>query len=806
MNDYKQLAIQYLKMNRRRSIITVLGVTVAVALLYLILNMGWSGLLNYREVQREKQNYEIVLMTETSEQIEKIMKDEYVKSALAGEYYYFDYVNPKTYNNALYINTTNPYRMNFILDHLEDTYDVKGDIHEELAWTYLQGNDGNVGTVIILGVIFLTFIFTIFGVGIVRNSIQLSTLEQIKDYGNLRCIGASKGQLKKIIYMEGAVLELSGLVLGIFCSTILCMGIGHYLQWKAGFHFVPVVPLLIAFLGDLYFVMEENCKVITNMTPVSAIRGEYRIKKEKIKVRKKSIYGRLFGVEGDYAYKNIMRNPGRFHKTVWTLGIGIALFMMVMGCFGSVLTIEKDVEESYKYYQIFYEQPLTAYEKFEILQSKLPPSEILGNISQLEEVTEAKRIYSSMVYLPNGEEIYKKHTDEFLKETGSGKALTYWYDEAKKNEAEDKNYCYYESVTCYGYDKTDYERYQSVLTDGTLDVSENGIVLINGGEDIRIDSESLIGGEPIEVTYTGYKVGDTIEMIDMHKLRSMMNQELERLTEEYEKEKEKLEASIKEGKVENPDLELTDLKNRYFFRMAREKQAEYIKKLKEEKAYKMYTIEGIVSEDINRGEGYDIAFILPIDRYFDVTATDETMVTGMQYHVDKFPVKKFVRAVGEEWIDPSGYCKVSLYPMIMWLFDMVKGVNYAFILFVVFIMLMTAFNVINTTASNLHLRRKEFAQLRVIGVSQKGIMKMVMLEGVIETFVACLIGIILGTLLSWLTFHLLITMIFGLPFKFPLLAAILAFFASTLILCGSAYMSLRNAKQSMVNDLATGGD
>ena len=88
------------------------------------------------------------------------------------------------------------------------------------------------------------------------------------------------------------------------------------------------------------------------MTPVSAIRGEYRIRKEKLKVRMKSIFGKLFGVEGDYAYKSIMRNPGRFHKTVWALGIGIAAFIAISGIGSSLNKIIRDEQERYKYYHV----------------------------------------------------------------------------------------------------------------------------------------------------------------------------------------------------------------------------------------------------------------------------------------------------------------------------------------------------------------------------------------------------------------------------------------------------------------------
>lgn len=290
MEDYKKLSIRYLKLNKRRSIVTILGVTVAVMVLYILLNLGWSRLLKERKDLRETQDYEIVLFTETVEQIDQITQDNEVKSVSVGQYYYDDYDNPKIYENAIYINTKNPYRLNAVFVQICNTYGVEGKLNEQLAWTYMQGEEGSLTAVVILVILLISFIFAIFGVGIVRNSIQLSTLEQIKDYGNLRCIGASKRQLKTVVYIEGAVLEITGIVIGVLTGTIISMIIGHFLKWNAGFHFVPVVPITIAFLGDLFFAMEENCKVIVNMTPVSAIRGEYRIRKKEKNKNKKTEY------------------------------------------------------------------------------------------------------------------------------------------------------------------------------------------------------------------------------------------------------------------------------------------------------------------------------------------------------------------------------------------------------------------------------------------------------------------------------------------------------------------------------------
>ena len=803
MDNYRTLAVRYLKMNKRRSIVTVMGVAVAVMVLYMILNLGWSAVLHEREKIREENDYELVLFTENQNQIEQIMADDQVKDAFVGQYYDYDYFEPKTYPNALYINIKKPYHMERILEELCNTYGVGGKTNYELAIMYFQVGNGEPMVIILLVVPLISFIFAIFGVGIIRNSIQMSVLEQIKDYGNLRCVGASKGQLKTVVYIEGAILEIIGLLLGILIGTIGSVIVGHFVKWNAGFHFLPVIPIVIAFLGDLFFAMDENCKVIVNMTPVSAIRGEYRIRKEKMKARKQSIFGKILGIEGDYAYKSIMRNPGRFHKTVWALGIGIAMYIAISGIGSSLNYIIRDAQDMYKYFHVYYENMLEPTITADEIKSHLPSMEVLKQISDLEEVEEAKRIYSAEIILADVDSHYKYLTEEYKTQTVMGGMLAFKY-QALKDGIIKAGFSSLK-IPVYGYDEEDYARYQTALTDGTLDVSKNGIVLVNYGEAVKETSESAAEIEMMDVQYTDYKVGDTIDIVDMAKCRPIILEKMEELTAEYEAEKKRLsDLPDEDGSIAK---KLSALEGEYWD--ARGQAVEECRKqMVREGFYKTYTIEGIVNEDVNRGSflGEEPGFILPLEEYYALTGTDDSMVTGMQYHFNKFPVRKFGRIIPFEEEDFYLECSTSEYPSLMYAIQTVRYWLLGFLLFVIFIVMMTSFNIINTTAGNLHLRRKEFAQLRVLGISKKRLMNMVLLEGVITMVVANGLGIIIGGGLSFAIFRGIITTLFGYTYRFPFAAALFGVLISTGILCGSIYIPLKGMKQDMAADLASGGD
>ena len=61
-----------------------------------------------------------------------------------------------------------------------------------------------------------------------------------------------------------------------------------------------------------------------------------------------------------------------------------------------------------------------------------------------------------------------------------------------------------------------------------------------------------------------------------------------------------------------------------------------------------------------------------------------------------------------------------------------------------FIVVMNLLNMLNITFSNMYLRRQEFAQLRVLGMSENRLLYTVLLEGVITAIGAALIGLLFG--------------------------------------------------------------
>jgi ABC-type antimicrobial peptide transport system permease subunit len=292
----------------------------------------------------------------------------------------------------------------------------------------------------------------------------------------------------------------------------------------------------------------------------------------------------------------------------------------------------------------------------------------------------------------------------------------------------------------------------------------------------------------------------------MEQLHSRVAKRTKQLRADYVKEKQQLTAA-------GEDMDYND------YNKADELLREYLQKVKQveedcrqelilEGAYTTYTIEGIVDGDVNRMED-GIAFLLPLKQYYALTGTDASMSTGIQYHFSRVPVSKLEAILEMDIYTLMNHEEDYTISPYLYISQMLLQMKYAVvgvIAVIIFVTLMSSLNIINTTAGNLHLRRKEFAQLRVLGVSQKRLMKMVMLEGVISSIVANLLGIVMAVLLMKVFLEQILYLMLATTFPVPYKAAAIAVVGSTLILCGSVYLPIRNMNQDLAVDLAEGAD
>lgn len=692
-----------------------------------------------------------------------------------------------------------------IMEEMTTDYGVNAELNWNLSTWYLQDMDEGFAVILIV-VLLVAYIFAIFAVGVIRNTIQMFTLEQVKDYGILRCIGATKGQLSGIIYRMGAMLEIAGLLAGIVMGGIVSMILGFIFKISAGFHIIPMIPILITYLGDMYFVMRENAKLVTKMTPVSAVRGEYRIKKEKLRRHGGGLMGKIFGIEGAYARKSVLRNKGRFIKTVTAMVFSISAIVLICSCWGQLRKYWKSTDERYGDYQINLTSYSSSTTSLEEAQSTLPSVEVFRELSRNNSVEESKKVYGCKADLVDTDSYTGKITDEFRtkvtmghyygvymdKLNGTGEASDDKDPEVARSVAETM----VNSTDVIGCDDSDLNHLTKYLTAGTTELSENGILVVAGGsfnswdlEETEDTNDTLYDKTYHFDTYH-FELGDTVQLVDFALYQKECLKAKEKIDQEYEK--------LQETATEDGDSEGSTVGNGEDRTSVRQEYAEYKKikdKLIAEGHYKTYKVEGILDLGTQVfGETADRQIYMRQNDYFDLTGYGENDIAGMKYKVNLDSVS------ASSVTDMLSYIGDSLYGESMQLCVYLKSfVRYA-IAAVLFIFVLSSVNIVNTTAGNLHLRRKEFAQLRVIGMSRKRLLKTVMLEGVMTTVVANVLGFIIGIGLSYGVFMYL-NMVIEAGKSIAWWAFGVGLVASGLIICGSIWLGIRDLPVAMVEDL-----
>ena len=121
--------------------------------------------------------------------------------------------------------------------------------------------------------------------------------------------------------------------------------------------------------------------------------------------------------------------------------------------------------------------------------------------------------------------------------------------------------------------------------------------------------------------------------------------------------------------------------------------------------------------------------------------------------------------------------------------------------FIIVISLIGITNIFNTITTNMQLRRSEFATLKSIGMTTKEFSKMIRLESIFMTVKSLIVGIILGTGLSVLIYHYLASSDFS-GYKLPIIPIIISIVAVYLLITLLMKYSLRKInKQNIIETI-----
>ena len=779
--SYLYLAFRYLFHDRKRTIWTIAGVTLVATVMYTAMWFIFS-FLYYESSQR---NFHIVVDSTDPALIQTLSADPEIRKIEVGSVTYLPQLADPS-GDAISLEEWLFRPLLFLT--LRD-YNLKGSYSAELTETYHirtawvrdnpEEEQGMMYSLAYGLTALISFLASLPGVIMVRNAIQLSTMEQIRDYGNLRCIGGTKKQIRGILYLQG-ILEVSAGILSALLLSLILTGIAnpiiehmtmdspYYRDGEMIFRIRVDIPSLLyvtfAFFFDLYFLLNENLKRVYGMTPAEAISGKYRFISKKIRPRKAFFIRKLFGIEGEYAYKSMMRNPSRIWKNVGILSISVAFIASALMGLGGHFNALYLMERQFPYFQICIDPGDQASGYTKLFNDVYLENE-LNSKSSLEIYKGAAQSLQSSPFITDSAPLYQKrmiaservldHLDPSVREGSFLGAVL-------QNENHEKNFKLHHSWDIRGFREEEKEAYQKNLIEGTLDVSENGLVLINGayGESFydsnhRDERDPYFLYSPFLDHLTTFRIGDSIQIPDPDWIEK---QEILWITEEYNEER------LKERFLaENPDF--TDLESgraRFDFRAyERNLIADQFRIWYEEAIadgrYKTYRIEGILSGDpLFENMNTSPILLMPLDQYLTLTKEDEeTGIVALNYHVSS-PLLFGVQALGSVMKDNFSpypvFHDISIWACSIYtdsIYRWAEGMAEPILLFVVVLLILVAFlflafiNIRNATQNSIFLRKKELAQLYVIGCTNQTLGRMLRYEGVISGLISILFGSLL---------------------------------------------------------------
>ncbi len=182
---------------------------------------------------------------------------------------------------------------------------------------------------------------------LIFNSIGMSLTERMRYLGMLASVGATAKQKRFSIYYEGFVLGMIGIPLGLlfgYLGTKITLSVLGRKILEADMFVgaegirgsIPVVcePSVIAaivFFAALTILISTFVPAIraAKVMPIDALRQSNVVKVKAKSLRVNPIIRKIFGYEGELAYKNIKRNGVKGKVITATIAVSVILFLTI---------------------------------------------------------------------------------------------------------------------------------------------------------------------------------------------------------------------------------------------------------------------------------------------------------------------------------------------------------------------------------------------------------------------------------------------------------------------------------------------
>ena len=199
--------------------------------------------------------------------------------------------------------------------------------------------------IVVCGTLILGIV--LFSVVVIYNIFQVGIAQKVQEYGKIKALGATRKQMKQLIFREGILLAVPSIPLGLLFGFLIAKVSFNWLVEQGNLvssgiknHQVPLfslpVMLLCIFVSFLTvaLALRKPMKIVSRISPIEATR--YLENAETQKKGKRN--GRKNVTVFSMAMANVTGNPKRTIGTILTMGFSCVLFVIISNYVGNIDT------------------------------------------------------------------------------------------------------------------------------------------------------------------------------------------------------------------------------------------------------------------------------------------------------------------------------------------------------------------------------------------------------------------------------------------------------------------------------------
>lgn len=342
MSFSQKLAGKYVLSQKRHSVFTLLSITAAVLFITVMFTLFASFWDTMRNAYREKSPWHAMVADLTEEEAQVLIDNEFVAEhefekkelTVSGE--------KKTITNLYLTFTRDVHDPSTLIRELTDLPTNRYEIHQNLLNFEVIGIHAKANLVLALAFLYIfIFVFIICARFIIDTAFEISSKEREVQFGILASLGASRKQIVRVILWEGIYLSIIAIPVGI----LLGIGISYLIfdavlssdvllsllnvEQHVGQFSAPLLYMLMVAVTALIWVMLSAYGTgmrFAKKSPIEVIRHSTQ---KIVKVKKSRILGKLGGIVGTLASRNVRRDKKRFAITVISITLSVVLTVVM---------------------------------------------------------------------------------------------------------------------------------------------------------------------------------------------------------------------------------------------------------------------------------------------------------------------------------------------------------------------------------------------------------------------------------------------------------------------------------------------